>query len=51
MKAKTKQILTNMATRLQFYLESIRFLTPIRALTEDQLRGTNNHGSKKRNRN
>ncbi len=51
MKNKTKQILTNMATRLQFYLESLRFLTPIRALTEGQPRGTNNHGSKKRNRN
>lgn len=50
MKAKTKQILTNMVTRLQFYLESLRFLTPIHTPTEDQLRGTNNHGSKKRNR-
>lgn len=50
MKAKTKQILTNMVTRLQFYLESIRFLTPIRTLTEGQLRSTNDFGSKKRNR-
>ena len=50
MKEKTKQILTNMASRLQFYLESIGFLTPIHALTEDQLRGTNDFGSKKRNR-
>lgn len=51
MKAKTKQILTNMVTRLQFYLESLRFLTPIRTLTEGQLRSTNDFGSKKRNRN
>ena len=50
MKEKTKQILTNMATRLQFYLESINILTPIRALTEDQLRNTNDFGSRKRNR-
>lgn len=50
MKEKTKQILTNMASRLQFYLESINFLTPIRVLTEEQLRGTNDFGSKKRNR-
>lgn len=50
MKDKTRQILTNMASRLQFYLESLHFLTPIRALTEDQLRSTNDFGSKKRNR-
>lgn len=50
MKEKTKQILTNMATGLQFYLESIKFLTPVRALTEEQLRSTNDHESKKRNR-
>ena len=50
MKEKTKQILTNMASRLQFYLESINFLTPVRALTEEQLRSTNNFGSRKRNR-
>lgn len=50
MKEKTKQILTNMASRLQFYLESINFLTPVRALTEEQLRSTNNFGLRKRNR-
>lgn len=51
MKDKTKQILTNMATRLQFYLESIRAFSPVHVLTENRLRNTNGFGSKKRNRN
>ena len=46
----TKQIFTNIANRLSFYLEAIHFMTPIRTLTGDQLRSTNDHGSKKRNR-
>lgn len=50
MKDKTKRILTNMATRLQFYLESIRAFTPVRVPTEEQLRNVNDYGSKKRNR-
>lgn len=50
MKEKTKQFFTNMASRLQFYLESIRAFTPVHVLTEDQLRSTNDFGSKKRNR-
>lgn len=50
MKDKTRQVLTNMANRLRFYLESIRAFTPVSALSEEQLRGTNDYGSKKRNR-
>lgn len=46
----TKKIFTNIANSLSFYLEAIHFMTPIRALTGEQLRSTNDHGSKKRNR-
>lgn len=41
---------TAMANRLRFLLEALSFMTPYNALTEDQLRNINDHGSKKRNR-
>lgn len=50
MNEKIIKIFTAIANRLNFYLEAIHFMTPIRALTSEQLRGTNDHGSKKRNR-
>lgn len=50
MNEKTKQKLTKMLSRLQFYLESINFLTPINVLTDKQLRGTNGFNSKKCNK-
>lgn len=44
MKVKTKQIITDMISRLQFYLESIGAFTPIHMPTYEQLLNTRGVG-------
>jgi len=36
--------------RIRFYLTATNQIDPVDALSEEQLRNTNDHGSKKRNR-